>query len=236
VHSEKIDQRLRVHVVMEDTLLAEALVGYLGRLPHLLVHVTPTRVQDPVREMEAFGPQIILVDRHPSPEVLRLAGSLEMKVVVVSLQEQAATLYDVWHREVASMHDLAALIAEPWELQVSARADSEEEKAMRYARITYLYPLEGQGEEVRRLLDSYLTWLSQRPGFALGLSLAPVRGGNSITRVTVWEGQGWADATALSEHALAIRSQLIALTSDQAIHEEEFNVSALEIPGRNEGH
>lgn len=52
--------------------------------------------------------------------------------------------------------------------------------------------------------------------------------GTPLARVAVWEGQGWADATALSDHALAIRSQLIALTKDQAIHEVEFEVSLLE--------
>jgi hypothetical protein len=98
---------------------------------------------------------------------------------------------------------------------------------MQYARITRLSPIPGHEEQLCDLLEEYLAWLQERPGFLLGLCLTPMEEGGPLARVTMWEGRGWADATALSDHALAVRSQLMALTTDQTIHEEEFAVHVM---------
>jgi hypothetical protein len=101
---------------------------------------------------------------------------------------------------------------------------------MSYARITRIQPIRGREEEVARLLDSYLEWLVNREGFMLGLNLESGNESQGITRVLVWENNAVADATAISDHALAVRSQLIALASDQVIHEEEYSVRLFRAP------
>ncbi len=101
---------------------------------------------------------------------------------------------------------------------------------MSYARITRINPLPGRAAEVLRLLNNYMEWLVTRPGFVLGMTLMPGAETHPVARVTVWERSSDADATAVEDHALAVRSQIIALTRDQEIHEEEFSVESLQRP------
>jgi hypothetical protein len=91
-------------------------------------------------------------------------------------------------------------------------------------------PIPGREQQVAQLLDSYLEWLVNCEGFMLGLNLEPGKESQAIVRVVVWENSSVADATATSDHALAIRSQLIGLALDQVIHEEEFSVRLFKAP------
>jgi quinol monooxygenase YgiN len=106
----------------------------------------------------------------------------------------------------------------------------EEARAMSYGRITHIQPLPGREQEVSDLLDEYLEWLVNREGFLLGLNLQPNADSHPIARVLVWADSAEADATAVTDHALAVRSHLMGLAIDQTIHEEEYSVRAFKAP------
>src|SRR3972149_3318196 len=108
-------RRPRVLVAMDDTLLSEALVEYLGKLRHLDVRVLGARAPDLLHEVEAFTPQAVLVDRHPSGDMLRLAARLELRVAVVTLRERAMTVYEVWCKEVGTMQEVVSLLDQSWQ-------------------------------------------------------------------------------------------------------------------------
>jgi hypothetical protein len=219
--------QLRVLVVMKDTLMANALVGYLGSQPEVLVQVASPRHWD--KQIESFAPQVVLVDRDPPPALLGLlAKQPRCRLAVLRSQDAKITMYEVSQRLVEEMRDLVPALSPFGEQPQPAEGLPKEASAMHYARITRLQPIPERQNEAQELLDSYLGWLQLRPGFVLGLSLTPTDHGHPLARVAVWEGRGWADATALSEHALAIRLRLIALSLDQTIHEEEFMVHLTE--------
>ncbi|GEM_PF-4954327 len=92
-----------------------------------------------------------------------------------------------------------------------------------YVRITRFKPIEHWRDEVIKELDSYMEWLKTQPGFSYGLRLFPLHYPEEVARLTVWENRSYADHIATTEHALAVRSHLLAMTMDQAIHEEEFD-------------
>jgi hypothetical protein len=52
--------------------------------------------------------------------------------------------------------------------------------------------------------------------------MTPLHSKGEVARLTIWTDRSHADSTATTEHTLSIRSQLISLTNDITIHEEEF--------------
>ena len=91
-----------------------------------------------------------------------------------------------------------------------------------YVRITRFDPQEGREREIESMVDSYLDWLKRQPGFLMGIRLAPLNIIGEVARLTMWIDRTHADSTATTDHALAVRSHIIALTNDITIHEEEF--------------
>lgn len=100
----------RALVVMDDTLLAEALAGHLGQFSSFQVAVVTSGSLDMIKEAEFFAPQIVLTDRHPSSAMLRVAACLRMKIAVVTPREQPVTLYEVSQQEVSSVQGVVALL------------------------------------------------------------------------------------------------------------------------------
>ena len=91
-----------------------------------------------------------------------------------------------------------------------------------YIRITRIEPQTGRDREMEEIVDSYLDWLKRQPGFLMGMRLAPLKSMGEVARLTMWIDRTHADSTATTDHALAVRSHIIALTNDITIHEEEF--------------
>jgi heme-degrading monooxygenase HmoA len=91
-----------------------------------------------------------------------------------------------------------------------------------YVRITRFEPQTGREREVEGIVDNYLEWLKRQPGFLMGSRLAPLHNMEEVARLTIWTDRTHADSTATTEHALSVRSQIISLTNDLTIHEEEF--------------
>jgi quinol monooxygenase YgiN len=96
-----------------------------------------------------------------------------------------------------------------------------------YVRITRFKPIEHWRDEIVKELNSYMEWLKAQPGFTYGLCLFPLHHPDEVARLTVWENRSYADHAATTEHALAVRSDMLGMTMDLAIHEEEFDEQPL---------
>jgi quinol monooxygenase YgiN len=96
-----------------------------------------------------------------------------------------------------------------------------------YVRITRFKPIEHWRDEIVKELDSYMEWLKIQPGFSCGLRLFPLHHPDEVARLAVWEDRSYADHAATTEHALAVRSDMLGMTVVQAIHEEEFDEQPL---------
>ena len=99
-----------------------------------------------------------------------------------------------------------------------------------YVRITRFRPHREWRDEVIKTLDSYMGWLKVQPGFVVGMRHFPLHQPEEVARLTVWKERSFADHVATMEHALATRSHLLAMTVDQAIHEEELDESPTYVP------
>ncbi|MBM2826186.1 MAG: hypothetical protein HW403_250 [Dehalococcoidia bacterium] len=91
-----------------------------------------------------------------------------------------------------------------------------------YVRVTRFKPVVEWRSEVIEMVDTYLAWLKTQPGFVMGMRLFPLHHPEEVARLTVWKDRIYTDHAATTEHSLAVRSHLLAMTVDQVIHEEEF--------------
>ncbi|MBM3140213.1 MAG: hypothetical protein FJZ92_08375 [Chloroflexi bacterium] len=92
---------------------------------------------------------------------------------------------------------------------------------MAYVRISTMTPRAGQERRVAELLDRLSAFYSREGGYILGYRLRPHEGDPSrrMGRVGVWETEDHAVHAAQTEHALALRSELLRLI-EEATHEE----------------
>lgn len=231
--------RLRVFLVMSDTLLAEVLTATLGAHPQvqLAIHNAPHSFDILTEQLAQFAPNAVLLDEYPDDELLAYLAQHQTVIGVVRTQEGAIALYEpvqgllqLSFHEAADLHGLLAILGRATGFRELLESNKDTGYHPAYGRITRLYPRPGAEADLEQLLEEYLRWLSLRPGFVLGLELTPQVEGRPLTRIVVWKSRGWADATALSDHALATRSRLIALTKDQTIHEEELTVRLIAAP------
>lgn len=101
---------------------------------------------------------------------------------------------------------------------------------MNFVRYSAMTPRAGQAARVRELVDQLLEFQRTRDGFITGYRLDPEEGGESsvIGRLTVWESEADANATAMEAHDLTLRAELMQAI-DQNTHEERaFNAEAFE--------
>ncbi len=91
---------------------------------------------------------------------------------------------------------------------------------MAYVRISHMRPKSGEEQRVGEILDKLSTFYSAEGGYVLGYRLQHHEGDvTRLGRVGVWESEEHAVHAAQTEHALALRSQLLRLI-DEDSHEE----------------
>lgn len=100
---------------------------------------------------------------------------------------------------------------------------------MPYVRLSLMKPSPGRGEAVVKMLDELLASFAKQPGFIAGYRLVePIEDGE-VGRITIWESEEMADHAAVSEHVLAVRSQL-HLSIEAGHQERGFIVPAMSTP------
>jgi len=90
---------------------------------------------------------------------------------------------------------------------------------MPYIRISLLQPRRGHTVEAGQLLDQVARLCEGQPGFVRGYRLEPGDRSELIGRVTIWASEQDADAVAMTDHMLALRSTLNELVR-RGSHEE----------------
>lgn len=92
---------------------------------------------------------------------------------------------------------------------------------MAYVRISYMMPKAGQERRVEELLDKLSTFYVNEGGYVSGYRLRPHEGdpNRRMGRFGVWESEEHAVHAAQTEHALALRSELLRVV-DEDSHEE----------------
>lgn len=90
---------------------------------------------------------------------------------------------------------------------------------MPYIRISLLQPRRGRTIEVGQLLDQVARFCEGQPGFLRGYRLEPGDDSELIGRVTIWASEQDADAVAMTDRMLALRSSLNQLVR-KGSHEE----------------
>ncbi len=96
---------------------------------------------------------------------------------------------------------------------------------MPYVRITQLTPRSGQEARVDEVLRKLSQFYPTQPGFIAGYHFQPHTAGTAtrMGRVGVWESEAQAQAAAQTEHALALRADLLRLVVEETHEELSFN-------------
>jgi heme-degrading monooxygenase HmoA len=95
---------------------------------------------------------------------------------------------------------------------------------MSFVRVTYVVPREGQvkrvSEQLKKLSDYYAT----QPGYIEGYLLNPHPMANppAMGRFGVWESDKAAEDAAQSQHAMALRAELLRLVDEDSHLELTF--------------
>lgn len=95
---------------------------------------------------------------------------------------------------------------------------------MSFVRVTYVVPREGQvarvSEQLKKLSDYYAT----QPGYVEGYLLNPHPMANppAMGRFGVWESDKAAEDAAQSQHAMALRAELLRLIDEDSHLELTF--------------
>ena len=88
---------------------------------------------------------------------------------------------------------------------------------MYYLRLSLARPAEGGSEEAQRLEEDLLSHFSAQEGFVSGYRLAARNGGREVGRITIWESEEAAERAATSQHVMALRSKLLAVTEEERV-------------------
>ena len=95
---------------------------------------------------------------------------------------------------------------------------------MAYVRISYMIPKAGQEAHVEELLGKLSAFYVTEAGYITGYHLRPHQGdpNGRIGRLGVWESEEHAVHAAQSEHALALRSELLRSVDEESHQELSF--------------
>lgn len=88
---------------------------------------------------------------------------------------------------------------------------------MYYLRLSLARPMEGRGEEARRLEEELLSYLSAQEGFVSGYRLTARNGGREVGRISIWETKEAAERAATTQRVMALRSKLLAVTEEERV-------------------
>ena len=95
---------------------------------------------------------------------------------------------------------------------------------MAYVRISYMTPKAGQAGRVEELLDKLSDFYVSEGGYITGYHLRPHEGdaNRRMGRFGVWESEEHAVHAAQTEHALALRAELLRLVDEDSYQELSF--------------
>lgn len=95
---------------------------------------------------------------------------------------------------------------------------------MAYVRVSYMTPKAGQEAEVEELLTKLSGFYVTEGGYITGYHLRPHEGdpNRRMGRIGVWESEEHAVHAAQTEHALALRSELLRLVDEDSHQELSF--------------
>ncbi|MDA0365169.1 MAG: hypothetical protein O2843_04795 [Chloroflexi bacterium] len=95
---------------------------------------------------------------------------------------------------------------------------------MVYVRISYMTPKAGQERRLEELLDKLSAFYVAEGGYISGYHLRPHEGdpNRRMGRFGVWESEAHAVHAAQTEHALALRAELLRLVDEDSHQELSF--------------
>jgi heme-degrading monooxygenase HmoA len=79
---------------------------------------------------------------------------------------------------------------------------------MPYVRLSLMHPVPGREAEVEDLNRELIALYSEQHGFLESRFIRATTGSNEVGRVTFWESAGAADAAAISDRSMSLRSRL----------------------------
>ena len=93
-----------------------------------------------------------------------------------------------------------------------------------FVRVTYVVPRDGQVDRVHESLKKISDYYAIQPGYVEGYLLLPLPGAVSqaMGRIGVWESARAAEDAAQTEHAMALRSELLRLINEETHLEYTF--------------
>lgn len=93
-----------------------------------------------------------------------------------------------------------------------------------FVRITYVVPRDGQSGRVQESLKKISDFYAAQPGYIEGYLLLPLPGAAtpSMGRIGVWESDRAAEDAAQTQHAMALRSELLRMINEDSHLELTF--------------
>lgn len=91
-----------------------------------------------------------------------------------------------------------------------------------YVRLSLVVPKPGQEARVAEILDDLLNVYAAQPGYLEGYTLGPQVPGGEVGRLTFWQHEDDAEATASVQHVMAQRAELLRLIESNSHVERSF--------------
>lgn len=93
-----------------------------------------------------------------------------------------------------------------------------------FVRITYVVPRDGQAARVRETLAKLSEFYVTQPGYLGGylLNPLPTAASPSFGRIGLWQSVDAAEASAQTEHVMALRAELLRLVEEETHVEYTF--------------
>lgn len=102
---------------------------------------------------------------------------------------------------------------------------------MPYVRLSLMMPTHGHESEVNRINSELVEFYKTRPGFIAAYRLEATDGTGEVGRISIWENAADADHTAMTDHDMALRSELHLIIQPGHI-EKAYNVVQASHPQR----
>lgn len=94
---------------------------------------------------------------------------------------------------------------------------------MPYIRISIIRPLHGQEAAAQTLITQLTDYYGRQPGNLASYRLDHDDGSNRYGRLSIWRNEEDAERAAVSEHNLALRSQMNLVIEPESHEELSFN-------------
>ena len=96
---------------------------------------------------------------------------------------------------------------------------------MPYIRISLMTPKDGAEQQLAAIMDDLLAFYARQQGYLAGYKLLSADEDEQIGRVTIWEDEDAADATAQMAHVLSKRSEIAPLIEEDSHQERSYTAA-----------